>query len=99
MYLIQILLPVFPVTTDPTAFSRTREELAERFGGVTAYTRSVAQGIWIAPDGEKERDSMLMVEVFTEAFDRPWWRTYQEQLAARFHQEEIHIRALEAEVP
>jgi len=29
----------------------------------------------------------------------PWWRGYQEQLAARFHQEEIYIRALEAEVP
>ena len=98
MYLIQILLPV---TSDPDVgvFSRTREELANKFGGVTAYTRATAQGIWISPTGEKERDSMLMVEVFTQDFDRGWWRSYQELLAARFHQEEIHIRAINAETP
>ena len=98
MYLIQILLPI-PSAGDPDAFSKTREELAEKFGGVTAYSRSPAQGIWISPQGEKERDSMLMVEVFTETFERSWWLTYQTQLARRFSQEEIHIRALPAEVP
>ena len=98
MYLIQILLPV---SSGPNvgAFSRTREELADKFGGVTAYTRAAAQGIWISPAGEKERDSMLMVEVFAQDFDRGWWRSYQEVLAERFQQEEIHIRAINAETP
>ena len=42
---------------------------------------------------------MLMVEVFTKTFDRSWWQTYQTELGMRFSQEEIHIRALPAEVP
>lgn len=97
-YLIQILLPI-PSTGGGPAFSRTREELADKFGGVTAYTRSPAQGIWISPEGEKERDSVLMVEVFTDEFDRTWWRNYERRLAERFNQDEIHLRAVPAEVP
>ena len=99
MYLIQIQLPVPSGAGDTRAFSTTREELAQKFGGVTAYSRSPAQGTWISPQGDEERDSMLMVEVFSDSFDRAWWHTYQTQLATRFHQKEIHIRALPAEVP
>lgn len=99
MYLIQLLLPVTGNPDDVASFSMTREELADRFGGVTAYSRSPAQGIWISPQGDKERDSVLMVEVFTETFDRAWWQAYQKTLASRFHQEEIHVRALPADVP
>ena len=98
MFLIQILLPVTG-KSDQALFAKTREELADRFGGVTAYSRSPAQGVWINPDGDKERDSVLMVEVFTEAFDRAWWASYQRTLADRFDQQEIHIRALLADVP
>jgi len=99
MYLIQLLLPLTGNPDDVAWFSKTREELADRFGGVTAYSRSPAQGIWISPDGEKERDSVLMVEVFTEVFDRAWWQAYQKTLASRFRQEAIHVRALPADVP
>jgi hypothetical protein len=98
MVLIQILLPVSD-TSDRALFARTREELADRFGGATAYSRSPAHGVWISPEGEKERDSVLLVEVFAESFDRPWWQSYQKALASRFQQEEIHIRALQADVP
>ena len=99
MYLIQILLPVPARTPDQTTLSKTREELADRFGGVTAYARTPAEGIWVSPEGTKERDTMLMVEVFTEGFDRVWWKAYSKTLAERFKQEEIHIRAIHAEVP
>ena len=98
MYLIQILLPVPGDAGHARAFAHTREELADRFGGVTAYTRSVAQGIWISPEGDKERDAVLMVEVLTDRFDRDWWRAYQARLAERFQQEQILVRALAAEV-
>ena len=101
MHLIQILLP--RVTGEgPVAdaeFARTRAELVEAFDGVTAYLRSPAAGAWTAPDGHVERDDVVMVEVLVERFDRAWWRAYREQLARRFGQEEIHIRALPAETP
>ena len=98
MHLIQILLPISS-TPDAGAFARTREELVNKFGGVTAYSRSPAEGIWTSPDGNRERDAVLMVEVFTEQFHRAWWRAYQHSLAERFGQEEIHIRAIETHTP
>lgn len=99
MYLIQILLPTEGRSgaLDSGVFRQTREELAEAFHGVTAYTRSPARGVWIAPDGDKERDDVVMVEVLAPEFDRDWWRACSERLAKRFDQEEIHIRALPAE--
>jgi hypothetical protein len=99
MHLVQILLPV---TQGDTAgrdarFRATRAELVAKYEGVTAYVRSPAQGLWTAPDGRVERDEMMMVEVLVETFDRAWWREYADTLAARFEQQEIHIRALVAE--
>ena len=99
MYLIQILLPARsragPV--EGGAFAKTREELVAAFEGVTAYTRSPAEGTWVAPDGDEERDDVVMVEVMVEEFDRWWWREFARKLARRFAQEAIHIRALPVE--
>ena len=99
VYLIQILLPTRSQSgaIHDDAVRQTREELADAFQGVTAYTRTPARGVWIAPDGDKERDDLVMVEVLAPEFDRLWWRACGERLARRFDQEEIHIRALPAE--
>ena len=100
MHLIQILLP--RKSGDPASdgrFAATRAELVDAFDGVTAYLRAPAQGAWVAPDGRIARDEMVMIEVLTDAFDRPWWRAYARTLAERFGEDEIHIRALPAEVP
>jgi len=35
-----------------------------------------------------------MVEVVTDTFERPWWRTYAATLADRFGHDTIHVRAL-----
>jgi hypothetical protein len=96
MVLIQLLLPI--VGDAHSAVSETRRELAERFNGLTAYLRTPATGLWTAPDGHKERDEVVMVEVVTSSFDRSWWRQYARTLAARFHQEAIHVRALTIEL-
>ena len=96
MVLIQLLLPETGVAiADGVApLAQTRRELAERFNGLTAYLRSPAKGSWTAPDGHTEQDDVVMVEIVTETFDRAWWRTYAATLAARFHQESIHVRAV-----
>jgi hypothetical protein len=95
--LIQVLLPAG--RDDHAALlAQTREELAARFKGVTAYVRAPAKGLWTAPDGRAEQDDVVMVEVVTEAFDRAWWRTYAATLAARFRQDAIHVRALAIEM-
>ena len=98
--LIQLLLPTrggrSPLADD--AFAKTRAELVEAFAGVTAYVRSPAQGMWTSPEGGREQDTVVMVEVVTDRFDRAWWRTYTGRLEERFAQEEIHLRALSVEM-
>ena len=101
MVLIQLLLPTKRADggDSMTSLADTRRELAARFDGLTAYVRSPAKGVWTSPDGRTETDDVVMVEVVTTEFDRPWWRTYAATLARRFDQEAIHVRALPVEVP
>jgi hypothetical protein len=97
MYLIQLLLPNQPPDGEPfppSSFSQTRAELIEHFGGLTAYTRSPASGSWTAPDGNIERDDVIMVEVLAGIFDRAWWLKYTKTLEERFRQDKIHVRAI-----
>ena len=78
-------------------FARIRDELTERFGGVTAFLRSPAQGTWKEESGEVDRDEVVMCEVVVEALDRRWWDSYRQRLEADFGQREVMIRAIEAE--
>jgi hypothetical protein len=99
-HLIQILLPTQTRNGAAVAaeqFARVRVELTERFGGVTAYSRSPATGLWKRDDEAIERDQVIMVEVVVDVFDRDWWTAYREQLEARFGQEEVHARAMAVE--
>jgi hypothetical protein len=101
MVLIQLLLPAAAAENDGVTagrFTTTREELVEAFGGVTAYARSPAQGLWTSPDGEPAQDEVVMVEVVTDAFERAWWTSYEKVLAERFAQDVIHIRAIPVSV-
>ena len=96
-HLVQILLPTQTRTgaaVAPEQFARVRVELTERFGGVTAYSRSPATGLWKNEAEAIERDQVIMVEVVVEELDRAWWAAYRERLEDRFDQEEVHARAL-----
>ena len=99
MRLIQILLPtrdnegeVFP----PSLFARVRAELTEACGGVTAYVRAPATGLW--DDGDRVvQDDILIYEVMADAPDPDWWQGYRRTLEERFRQDEIVIRSLPME--
>lgn len=101
MYLIQLLLPARASQSDTDTsepVGQTRRELVDRFGGLTAYMRTPAQGVWTSPDGDRAHDDVVMVEVVAPEFDRAWWRDYSRTLARRFAQEAIHVRALQVDV-
>jgi hypothetical protein len=99
MHLVEILLPLsdnggrrFP----REAFARVREELVERFGGLTAFTRSPAEGVW--EEGQsRSRDEVVIFEVMAEELNRSWWRDYRRELERRFRQDEIVVRARQVE--
>jgi hypothetical protein len=77
----------------PSHFARLREELVERFGGLTAYTRSPAEGTWEQGDDSRDRDEIVVYEVMTDTLDRAWWAGYRKTLERRFRQDEILIRS------
>ena len=96
MHLVQILLPV---QTDagasaPAELHRTvRQELVARFGGLTAYSRAPAKGLWVE-NGQVDRDDIVVYEVMVDELDREGWARYRAELEQRFAQAEVMIRAL-----
>ena len=100
MHIIEILLPLYDnesVRFGAEPFARVREELVDHFGGLTAFTRSPAEGLW-EEGGERARDEIVIFEVMADWLDRGWWRTYRAELEARFRQDEIVVRAREVEL-
>lgn len=96
MQLVQILLPLrgpqgnaFP----HAEYSRVAEELTGQFGGMTAYTRAPASGLWQERDGETTRDDIVVYEVMVDKLDAVWWSGYRRTLEARFAQQELVVRA------
>lgn len=97
MYLVQILLPLYDNeghAFEPTDYVQLRSDLAERFGGITAYTRAPARGVWKGDTGETSRDDIVILEVMTEELDRVWWTRFRKDLERRFRQESVIVRAL-----
>ncbi len=95
MYLVEFFLPTFDndgARFPKEEFDRVRRELTEKFGGVTAFVRSPAMGLWADDKGVVRRDDLVSFEVMTDKLDREWWRDYREQLADRFRQIEIVMR-------
>ena len=89
MHLVQLLLP--------RADAEVAKELTERFGGLTAYTRAPAEGVWKPGRGEAVRDDIIVVEVMVETLDTAWWGRFRERVAARLGEQELVVRAHEIE--
>jgi hypothetical protein len=96
MYLIQIFLPLYDNNGEKfsaSEFRQVRDELMQHFGGITAYTRSPAQGLWQPEDGVAVHDDLVIYEVMVEELDRTWWGKCKAMLEQRFRQETLLIRA------
>ncbi|HZI19921.1 MAG TPA: hypothetical protein VEY09_15155 [Pyrinomonadaceae bacterium] len=95
MHLVEILLPLYDNegrAFPPTDFDCVRDELAAKFGGVTAFRRSPAEGVW-DEGGERSRDRVVVYQVMADSLDRDWWREYRRELERRFRQDAIVARA------
>ena len=95
MHLIQIYLPVRDnkdMAFSKETYSRIREELTKQFGGLTAYTRAPAEGLWKDEQNNAHHDDIVIFEVMAAELDGPWWQAYKQQLKQTFSQAEIIIR-------
>jgi len=99
-YLVQILLPLYDNEGHPfdtSEYIQLRSELADRFGGVTAYTRAPARGVWKDDaTGETQRDDIVIFEVMTDTLDRKWWSAFRQHLEEHFRQDTLIVRALDS---
>jgi hypothetical protein len=98
-WLVEILLPITHNDGSPVAddvLHGIHQQLVSRFGGLTAFTRSPAEGIWRSDEGASH-DDIVVLEVMSERLDRGWWREWRERLEALLQQKEIVIRALPIE--
>jgi hypothetical protein len=98
-WLVEILLPVTHndgSLVDQGVMSTIRQELVDRFGGLTAFTRSPAEGVWTSSVGDS-RDDIIVLEVMARGLDRPWWGAWRKRLESLLSQEEVVIRATRLE--
>ena len=101
MHLIQILLPLYDNEGNPftqNEFLRVRDELSERFGGITTYMRSPARGLWKETKETTVQDDIVIYEVMTADLDRAWWGKYRKHLTASFRQALLIVRVSEVEL-
>lgn len=99
-HLIQILLPTRDNEGKAFAsadFEHVTQQLTERFGGVTSYMRSPAQGRW-KQGGETEHDEIIVLEVLADELDRSFWKSFRTELEQRFRQDVIIVRAQQTEL-
>ena len=96
MHLIQILLPLrdakgrgFP----KTIYDDVATTLTDKFGGVTAFTRTPAEGRWKPSEQPASEEEVVVFEVMVEGLDPAWWRTYRKSLEKAFKQKNIVVRA------
>jgi hypothetical protein len=100
MHLVQILLPVYGNDGKHLlrhTYDVIRDELLGRFGGLTAFTQSPAEGLWTPQDKRTRRDEVVIIEVMVEDLDRSWWESYRDVLQKRLSQECVVVRVLPME--
>jgi hypothetical protein len=95
VYLIQLLLPLYDNEGEAfvrESYDHVRDELTKKFGGVTAFRSSPAEGLW-KEGGRISHDAIIIFEVMSDDLERDWWTRYRADLEARFRQEKMIVRA------
>ena len=72
-------------------FKEIKEELTEKFSGVTAFSQSPAEGVW-EDEGYVQKDLIIIYEVMAAEFDQNWWRYFTAKLEIKLKQEKIVLR-------
>jgi inorganic pyrophosphatase len=68
-----------------------KDELTQRFGGVTVYPRSPATGLWRTEGEQAERDDLLVYEVLTGLVQQAYWHGLKNRLEKQFDQQELLV--------
>lgn len=95
MFVEELFLPLEKPGGSPVpgeVFERIKQELTERFGGVTAHLQSPAEGAWKPDADDVIHDRIAIFEVMVEDVDTAWWREYRHKLETELDQHRILAR-------
>lgn len=95
MHLVQLLLPLYNnsgMRFEKNLYKEVRDELVNRFGGITAYTRAPVHGLW-QESKQIVRDDLIIYEIMVETLEEERWRGYRMILENRFQQQSLVVRA------
>jgi hypothetical protein len=98
MHLVQILLPLYDnsgAAFPASHFRAVAAELTSAFGGLTAYTRAPAEGLWKEDGTGTKHDEIVVYEVMTDDLDESWWKDFRRRLERRFAQDSLVVRTQE----
>jgi hypothetical protein len=101
MFVVELFIPLEKpdgTPTPPETLERIKSELTERFGGVTAFLQSPAEGAWKPKSRAIIHDRVAIFEVMVRDVDTVWWRGYRQQLEAELEQEQILARLYQVTV-
>lgn len=95
MHVVEIFLPLRRSDgsrIEESRFVDLQHALTRQFGGVTAFTRAPAEGLWKDDNAEVVADEIVVFEVMADVIDAPFWRALRQELEAAFDQKEVIIR-------
>lgn len=95
MILVTILLPLFYNSgkrIPKTLHQSVKSELSSRFGGLTSYSRSPAEGLWQNRNRAQHED-IVVYEVIVRKPETRWWKNYRKRLESKFQQSAVIVRA------
>lgn len=97
MQLVQIFLPLYDNNKQLFAkslYDDLRNKLKDRFGGITFYRNTPAEGLWKDEAGKTNYDELIIAEVMVKDLDKEWWKQFKRNLTQIFRQDEILIRCV-----
>ena len=98
MFVVELFVPLDLPGGEPTpaaTLDRIKADLTGRFGGVTSYLHSPAEGAWKPGPDDVVHDRVVRFEVMVETVDRDWWQAWREALEQELEQDQILARAHE----
>jgi hypothetical protein len=101
MFVVELFLPLEKndgTAVPPAVFDRIQRQLTDRFGGVTSFLRSPAEGAWKPTGKDVVHDRVAIFEVMVDDVDTSWWRDYRHQLEEELEQEHILARLYQVTV-
>ncbi|MHA4896281.1 inorganic diphosphatase [Pedobacter sp. PWIIR3] len=95
--LIQLQVPVYDVEGKrfpKRHFTQLHQQLTDKFGGLTVYSRSIANGFGNQDEGPTVKEKILVYEVMAENVELDFWKKLKASLMKKFEQDDLMMSSV-----